>query len=36
MQLGIVDHAAAAKASAAGLVVVMDKCLKIEHARTMA
>lgn len=36
MQLGIVDHPAAAKASAAGLVVVMDKCLKIEHARTMA
>ena len=32
MQLGVIDHAAAAKARAAGLAVVMDKCIKIEHA----
>lgn len=36
MQLGIVDHAAAEKASQAGLAVVMDKCVKVEHARHMA
>jgi uncharacterized protein len=33
LQLGVVHVAAAAKASAAGLKVVQDKCLKIEHAR---
>jgi hypothetical protein len=34
-QLGIIDQAAASKAEAAGLVMVMNKCLKIEHARYM-
>jgi len=33
MQLGIINYPAAAKAEAAGLTVVMDRCLKIEHAR---
>lgn len=32
-QLGLVHDAAAATASAAGLSVVQDRCLKIEHAR---
>lgn len=31
MQLGIVDEDAARRARNAGLAVIMDKCLKIEH-----
>jgi uncharacterized protein len=33
MQLDLRDDAAAAKAEAAGLAVIMDRCIKVEHAR---
>jgi uncharacterized protein len=36
MQLGLADKGAAERASAAGLTVVMDRCIKVEHARLAA
>jgi predicted CoA-binding protein len=35
LQLGIVNESAAEMASAAGLEVVMNHCVKMEHARVM-
>jgi len=33
LQIGVVNYDAAAQAQAAGLTVVQDKCLMVEHAR---
>lgn len=36
LQIGVVNEQAAAEAAGAGLTVVMDRCLKIEHGRLLA
>jgi predicted CoA-binding protein len=33
MQLGIINEQAAERALSAGLICVMDRCIKIEHER---
>jgi uncharacterized protein len=34
LQLGVVDYEAARRAREAGLIVVMDKCIMVEHRRS--
>lgn len=36
LQIGVRDDAAAARANAAGIPIVMDRCLAVEHQRTEA
>ncbi len=36
MQLGIINESAAEIVRAAGLKVVMDRCMKVEHRRLIA
>lgn len=36
LQLGIVNNEAAEKCMDAGVAIIMDKCIKVEHARLLA
>lgn len=36
LQLGVIDEDAAERARSAGITVVMDRCVKIEHGRLLA